>query len=260
MTSADHRVDEGFRPDTYGKGFADVYDRWYPSDDSTARAVEAIAAFAGPRGRVLELGVGTGRLAIPLAEAGLSVTGLDSSEEMISQIHMKAPGSTVKAHLIDLGDEDAEWPGAPADVVVAAFNLVCNIIDPAQQALLFRRCGEVLRPGGNLIVETFIADTIRSRELHLEVREVTQDSVVLIASETDPDRMVVTGQHIELRDGEPVRLRPWQLRVTDPDELDRWAARAGLTLDAQWSDWTSTPLESDPGATTRIAIYGKPTA
>ena len=61
---------------------------------------------------------------------------------------------------------------------------------------------------------------------------MTATGVVLIASDTDPARGIVTGQHIELRDGEPVRLRPWRLRIATPDELDSWAAAAGLTAES----------------------------
>ena len=73
------------------------------------------------------------------------------------------------------------------------------------------------------MVETFLPAAVEHRERHLEVRAVHADAVVLIASDTDPVAGMVTGQHIELRDGEPVRLRPWRLRLTTPGELDRWA-------------------------------------
>lgn len=257
--------DDGFGPDTYGSGFADVYDRWYPPDESTCNAVRLISDLAGPAGRVLELGVGTGRLAVPLAAAGHTVVGLDSSSEMLDQLaakigHCSAASSNgptgrggIDSHLVDLADSGSEWPPGPVDVVVAAYNLICNLVDPAAQASIFGRCAAVLRPGGHLIVETFVAEPVDRRERHLEVREVTVDSVVLIASDTDPELSLVTGQHIELRDGEPVRLRPWRLRFTSPEELDRWALAAGFTLESVWSDWAGT--SSSDGSATRIACY-----
>nr|AGC71183.1 methyltransferase [uncultured bacterium A1Q1_fos_568] len=259
--------DDGFGPDTYGRGFADVYDRWYPPDDSTDQAVRLISELAGPAGHVLELGVGTGRLAVPLAAAGHTVVGLDSSAEMLEQLAAKlGPDSTdlsagradrgrIDARLVDLADAGSEWPPGPVDVVVAAFNLICNLVDPATQESLFLRCARVLRPGGRLVVETFVAEPVERRERHLEVRQVTADAVVLIASDTDPVLSLVTGQHIELRDGEPVRLRPWRLRFTSPDELDRWAVAAGFTLEAVWSDWAGTTSDGHDASATRIACY-----
>ncbi len=256
--------DDGFGPDTYGSGFADVYDSWYPPDEATVHAVRRISALAGPKGTVLELGVGTGRLAVPLAAAGHTVVGLDSSPEMLDQLTAKVaqhqPGGSgeVQAHLVDLADAGAAWPPGPVDVVVAAFNLICNLVEPDAQATLFRRCAEVLRPGGHLVVETFLAEPVEQRERHLEVREVTVDSVVLIASDTDPDRSLVTGQHIELRDGEPVRLRPWRLRVTTPDELDRWASEAGFESAGVLADWSGAELSDSAGSASRIGIYRTP--
>lgn len=251
---------DGFTADTYGRGFADVYDRWYPADPATSAAVQRISALAGPDADILELGVGTGRLAVPLVQAGHSVVGLDASEEMLEQLaHNGAglPEGALRSYRVDLGSHDPQdpWPPGPFAVVVAAFNLVCNLVDPQAQARLFERAAEVLRPGGHLVVETFLAAPLEQRQRHLEVREVRADGVVLIASDTEPDTGIVTGSHIELRDGEPVRLRPWRLRLTAPDELDGWAAHAGLERVAQWQDWEGTPHDPEAPATARIGVY-----
>ena len=82
---------------------------------------------------------------------------------------------------------------------------------------------------------------------------VTAESVVLIATEADPSDGVVTGQHIELRDGAPVRLRPWRIRVTGPDELDAWANEAGLVLGERRADWEGTPY--DPHGAGHVSVY-----
>jgi SAM-dependent methyltransferase len=248
---------DGFAADTYGQGFADVYDRWYPADPATSAAVQRISSLAGPGAAVLELGVGTGRLAVPLARAGHSVVGLDASGEMLEQLARNGSGlpeGALRAHRVDLGADDP-WPPGPYAVVVAAFNLVCNLVDPVAQARLFERAAAVLGPGGHLVVETFLAAPLEQRQRHLEVREVRADGVVLIASDTEPDTGVVTGSHIELRDGEPVRLRPWRLRLTAPDELDTWAAHAGLERVAQWQDWAGMPHDPEAPSAARIGIY-----
>jgi SAM-dependent methyltransferase len=247
---------DGFAAHTYGQGFADVYDRWYPPDDATAAAVAAIGELAGPQGRVLELGVGTGRLAVPLAEAGHPVVGLDASADMLERLVDNAghlPEGAVQGIEIDLASS-TPWPEGPFDVVVAAFNLVCNLVDPAAQASMFRRSAAALAPGGHLVVESFVPALPEHRQRHLELREVRAESVVLIASDTDPVEGVVTGSHIELRDGEPVRLRPWRLRLTSTEELDGWAEAAGFELVRSRPGWAPDPDAEAPGVS-RVAVY-----
>jgi SAM-dependent methyltransferase len=243
---------DGFGAATYGDGFAEVYDRWYPADEATDAAVARISTLAGPGGRVLELGVGTGRLAVPLAAAGHVVVGLDASASMLGRLAANADHLGPAAPtglLVDLASEDP-WPAGPFDVVVAAFNLICNVVDPLAQARVFDRAAQALAPGGHLVVETFVTESPERRERHLELREVHADGVVLIASDTDPAAGIVTGSHIELRDGELPRVRPWRLRLTSPEELDRWATEAGFALDAVHADWNGT----DAGAG-RVAYY-----
>lgn len=251
------RPEPEFAAATYGRGFADVYDRWYPADADTDAAVGRLSELAGAHGRVLELGVGTGRLAVPLAVRGHRVVGMDASTDMLERLAQNA------AHLGDaapepvLGDiaDPSAWPAGEFDLVVAAFNLICNVVDPRAQREVFAAAGAALAPGGHLVVETFLPAPVDRRERRLQVREVHAEGVVLIASDTDPVAGIVTGQHIELRDGEPVRLRPWRLRMTAPDELDEWAAAAGLARVAEWADWRGTP---DEPATGRIAVYRAP--
>ena len=148
----------------------------------------------------------------------------------------------------------AEWPSGPFDVVLAAFNMVFNLTDPSSQASLFTSAADVLRPGGAFVVECFVpASPVVGDDRLLELRSVELDRVVLIATESDAESSVVTGQHIELRDGEPVRLRPWQIRAVSPDELDRWASTAGLVVASRWCDWRGTPFGAE--STSHVSVY-----
>lgn len=257
--SHDGDPDPAFGPDTYGRSFADVYDEWYPADTATVAAVERIHQLAGAGARILELGVGTGRLALPLAALGHEVVGLDSSTEMLDRLAINAAGSADSSGSIDgvRGDvaDGAAWPAGPFQVVVAAFNLVCNLTDVAAQSAMFVQAHAALAPGGVLVVEAFVPHPVDHAERRLEVREVSAEQVVLIASRTDPDLGVVIGQHIQLRDGEPVRLRPWRLRPTSPAELDRLAGLAGLERVDRRDGWDGAGL-GDACVTT----YRRPTA
>ncbi len=287
--------DDRFDAATYGRSFADVYDTWYPADGTTAAAVDAVALLAGPDGSVLELGVGTGRLALPLAARGLRVTGIDASIAMLDILADKDPGGTVDRVLADIGDPDGThpaltdpgsttpgrtapdtptprsvsiptssptgaWPTGPFDVVLAACNLVCNLTDAQRQAACIRGAADRLTPGGHLVVEAFEPAPLVAGP-QLAASEVRGHAVVLIATDTDPTTGVVVGNHIELRDGEPVRLRPWSIRAVAPAEIDRWATDAGLELVSRTAGWVTDDRNSE-GASTNglVATYRKPTA
>ena len=249
-----------FDPGTYGRSFAEVYDRWYPSDAATQAVVARVAVLAGDPpsadggGRVLELGVGTGRLAIPLAARGCRVHGMDASPEMLEVLARKvrSAGVEIGATLGDVGDP-AAWPEGPVEVVVAAFNLLFNLSGAKEQQRCFEAAAAALTPDGAFVVETFLPAPLAERERRLEVREVTSSGVVLIATDSDPDDGVVTGQHIELVDGEPVRLRPWRIRVAPIEELDAMASAAGLVLSERHADWSGAPF--DPHGAAHVSVY-----
>lgn len=94
---------EGYEPSTYGDRFADIYDDWYPPDEASAVAVDTLAELADPRRPILELGIGTGRLALPLAERGFDVRGIDASAKMIERLRSKPGGEKIPVALGDLG-------------------------------------------------------------------------------------------------------------------------------------------------------------
>lgn len=256
----DPAADDRFDPATYGRSFADVYDAWYPADEVTGATVAHVAALAGPGGSVLELGVGTGRLALPLAERGLSVTGLDASPDMLDRLAAKDPDGRVRAVPGDVARPDGDgalgcppWPDGPFDVVLAAGNLLCNVVDPDAQAAAVAGAAARLRPGGHLVVEAFVPAPLAAGP-RLSAREVRSDAVVLIATDADPDTGVVLGNHVELRDGEPVRLRPWRIRVVAPAEIDSWAVAAGLELVQRCDRWGADGPASDG----TVSLYRRP--
>lgn len=224
----------------YGRSFADVYDDWYPPDsqsEAAAAEIEALAGTSAARGvtaRVLELGVGSGRLAIPLVERGLIVVGIDASDAMLSQLAQKS-SDRVAALVGDVSDP-AAWPEGPFDVVVAAFNLICNLLDVERQRRLFELAAGVLDAEGTFVVE--VNEPVdEPQSARLDVRHVTDESVVLMATQFDAGSGIVVGQHIELRDGVAPKLRPWKVRLTTLDELDGWAASAGLRLVGRTAGW-----------------------
>lgn len=242
-------------PDRYGRSFAEVYDRWYPGGDEQAVAA-VVRRHVHRDARVLELGVGTGRVALPLAAAGLVVSGLDSSEEMLQHLAAKDPGRSVWPLLADAGDPDG-WEAAglavPVDAVVAGCNLMLNLVAPGAQEACVAGAARALAPGGLLFVELSSLSPPAQGGHAVEVSSVRTDAVVLIATRTDLDGGRVEGSHIELRDGEPVRLRPWSIRLLQVAQLDRWCTDAGLELLERLDGWSDRAAPADAEVT--VSVY-----
>ncbi|MEZ5165302.1 MAG: class I SAM-dependent methyltransferase [Acidimicrobiales bacterium] len=142
---------EGYGPHTYGESFADVYDDWYATVSDVEATVEAIHAMADG-GRVLELGVGTGRLALPLAARGVRWSG-SMHRPMLDRLRVKDSESrvaTVRA------DHDRPLPSGGFAVVFAAFNTFFNLPDDGAQRRCMTHVATALDPGGRFVVEGFI--------------------------------------------------------------------------------------------------------
>lgn len=239
---------EGYRPTTYGDGFADVYDDWY-GDVSPPGAT---ARFVADRttGPVLELGSGTGRLAGPLASHGVRVVGLDASTAMLDRSRATHPA--VPVVVADMAEPPVR-PGAVGAVLVA-FNTLFNLPTRALQRRALDQARAAVRPDGAVIVEAFVpGDGAREGGDRVEVARLHADVVVLRVSRTDPGTGVVSGHHVELRDGAPVRLRPWQLCFASPADLDRSATAAGLVPTERYADWDGAPFDDE--STTHVTVY-----
>jgi len=135
---------EGYAAATYGDAIADVYDEWYgaPMDRPAERALLVELAGAGP---VLELGVGTGRVALALQAAGVEVHGIDASEAMVAQLRAKPGGADVPVTIGDMADVAA--PGTGYTLVYVVFNTFFAILEQDDQVRAFARVAEVLAPG-----------------------------------------------------------------------------------------------------------------
>jgi SAM-dependent methyltransferase len=234
---------------SYGRSFADVYDAWYSDVSDVEATVERVAALAGD-GRVLELGVGTGRLALPLAHAGVAVTGIDASIEMLHALRTKDGADRT---LVVLGDM-AELPFIRSfSVVLVAFNTLFNLRTHDRIATCFTEVARVLLPNGVFVVEAFVPPAPgEADDDGVSVREIRDDFVVLTAATRTHHDHVITGSHIEIG-LTGVRLRPWRLCYATPDELDVFAARAGLALVSRHGGWRGEPYDSE--STTHVSVY-----
>jgi SAM-dependent methyltransferase len=234
---------EGYRPESYGDRMADVYDELFAGVSNIPATVAFLDGLAAAKpARILELAVGTGRLAIPLAACGYDVTGIDVSAVMLDRLRAADIDRLVTGVLGDMVDD---LPDGPFDLVFVAFNSLFMVADADRQRRCFAAVARVLAPGGAFVVEAFVPWDPPHGGSNIEVRSMTADRVVLVADVTDPASQTVRGQFVELTDGEPVRLRPFVLRYSTPAELDGWAEATGLRLTERLADVEGAPFTDD---------------
>lgn len=240
---------QGYDDRTYGDAFAEVYDDWY-AEVSDVDATVALVMRIADGGPVLELGVGTGRLAIPLALAGLEVHGVDTSEAMLIQLRAKTGGDRVQCVT---GDMVNDAPHGPFAVVLVAYNTFFSVPTAERQREAMVQIAARLAVGGHLILEAFVPDDPAPQGSQVSLRSMTADRVVLSVSRDDPTQQRAEGHLIELTQGHGVRLRPWSIRWARPSELDDMAAAAGLSLAQRLGDVTGSTFADD--STRHVSVY-----
>ena len=231
----------GYNDASYGDSFADVYDDWYHGISDISTTVESLRALAGG-GRVLELGVGTGRLAIPLAAAGLEVHGMDTSDLMLQQMAAKDGATTVHGHLGDMVDD---IPVGPFALVFVAYNTFFNLLTHERQQACFTAVAGSLVDGGYFAIEAFVPDPAHEPESSITVRSIAADRVVLSVSTANAADQLAEGQFIDITEAGGVRLRPWSIRWATTAQLDEMAAAAGMTLNDRWEAFDRTPFTNE---------------
>ena len=246
---------DGYDNTTYGNAFADVYDDWYREISDIDATVADLLEWAGA-GPVLELGVGTGRLAVPLAEAGrtreLRVVGLDASSAMLARLSERDVDRLVEA--IE-GDMIRDIPAGQFSLVLIAYNTLFNLTGDDQQAACFEAVARQLVSGGCFVVEAFVPDDPPQRGDAVSVRSIAVDRVVLSVTSHHPDSQSAEGQFVEFTEQGGVRLRPWAIRYANPVQLDRFAATAGLRLEQRWQQFGRIPFTDDSAR--HVSVYRK---
>jgi SAM-dependent methyltransferase len=240
-----------YGPETYGDQIADVYDEWHAGMDPAA-TVDVLASLAGS-GPVLELGIGTGRVAIPLAERGLEVHGIDASPAMVEQMRAKPGGGGIGVtfgHLADVAVDRS------FSLVFIVFNTFYALLTQDDQVRCFANIARRLEPGGCFALEGFVPDLARfDRGQRVHVMDLDIDRVRLEASRHRPVEQRVDGQHVVITGG-GVRLVPVALRYAWPSELDLMARLAGLRLRHRWGGWHREAFDDD--SPKHVSVYEKP--
>lgn len=238
-------------PAAYGQAHAPVYEQIYGDRFDAVSAVTTLAA-AASGGAVLELGLGTGRLAIPLARAGMRVDGIEASEAMITRLRAQPGANRVTVLRADLADFDL--PHHDYQVAVCAVSTVFMLSHDAQQTCL-NAVARHLKPGGRVFIEAFVPDPSRfDADGHrIERRPAPAGGGHTVTSRHDPSRRRIHVRH-SLSDPHG-RSAHYEVtfHYSTPAELDAMAATAGLRPDGRWRDWTGAP--ADAGSCDPISVY-----
>lgn len=241
-----------FDASAYGRAIADVYDDVYDTtmaDTSTESAVDRLHELAGG-GPVLEFGIGTGRLALPLAARGLTVAGVEGSAEMVEVLRAKPGGDRVPVTVGDFAETRVEGEFA---LVVLAINTIFALPSQDAQVACFRNAAAHLRPGGRFVVEAWIPDLAAFRNgTALRLLSLSEDRVFAEAARLSPaDQMMYTTK-VNLTSG-GLRLLPANHRYAWPAELDLMARLAGMEREHRWADWRGAPFTDDSRA--HVSVY-----
>ncbi len=213
-------------------------------------AVDLLAGLADG-GRALELGIGTGRIALPLAARGVPVHGIDLSRAMVARLREKPGGDAIG---VTIGDFATARVDAAFSVAYLVFNTIMNLTTQAAQVACFRNVAAHLQPGGRFVVEVMMPDLRRLPP--------GQDVVPFHVSETrwaydlyDVATQSMSSNYVEVAGGRG-GFRSIPFRYVWPAELDLMAQMAGLHLRHRWSNWHREPFTSDSAQ--HVSVWEKP--
>jgi len=243
-------VPGGHDPTAYGASIADDYDELYEGILDTSTAVECLAALADG-GPVLELGIGTGRLALPLVRRGLAVHGVEASPAMVKLLRAKPGGADLPVTIADF--TDVAVPGEAFSLVVLAFNTIYALPTEEAQLACFATAARHLRPGGRFVVEAWVPDPGRFVDgAAVSVRNVTPERLSIDTALIRPDAQLMETVQVVF-DEDRVRLYPTNHRYAGPPELDLMACMAGMRREHRWADWNRSPHQS--AARAHVSVY-----
>jgi SAM-dependent methyltransferase len=244
---------EDYGPETYGDRIAEVYDEWYADAAflETEASIELLAELAG-EGPVLELAIGTGRLALPLAKRGIEVHGIDASEAMVAKLREKPGGDQIPVTMGDFAEVDVD---GSYRLVFVAFNTLFALLTQEDQLRCFTNAAAHLSDDGIFLIDVFVPDVTRfDRGQRFQTNSVSTTEVNLDASRHDPLAQRVDSVHVVLTE-DGTRLYPVNLRYAFPSELDLMARVAGLELKDRWGGWSREPFTAS--SVRHVSVYGR---
>jgi len=235
---------------SFGEDTAESYDETPRGDEVAAVAFLEQLAQGGP---ALELAIGTGRIALPLAERGLRVEGIDLSPAMVARLHAKPGGHQISVAMGDFAD--VAVPGK-YPLVYLVFNTLFNLLTQDDQVRCFENVAAHLTDEGSFVVEAFVPSflyRLRDNE-YVEAEDIEVSRVTLDIGRHDPVAQRLDESHVVLSE-QGVKLYPIVCRYAWPSELDLMARIAGLALKQRWGGWNKEPFTSS--SSLHVSVYAR---
>jgi SAM-dependent methyltransferase len=242
-------------PDFFGEGVAAAYDDESDvrfSAEHLALEVGFLAALVPEGGRALELAVGTGRVALPLAAYGVEVHGTDLSEAMVARLRAKPGGAGIPVTVGDFASVRVE-PG-DFDLAYLVYNTIGNVASQDAQVATFDNAARHLRPGGCFVVEVHVPGVLTAQHDHRwQVFHHGEDHHGI--DEYDPVSQLMWSHHYTRTDDGTFRRSSVPFRYVWPAELDLMARLAGMRLRERWGWWDRTPFTAD--SPSHVSVWEK---
>ena len=234
---------------SFGEDVAEAYDDVQRGDEAEAVAFLEKLAGGGP---ALELAIGTGRIALPLAGRGIRVDGVDISPEMVAQLRNKPGGEQISVTIGDFADVPV--PGRYR-LIYVVFNTLFNLLTQEDQVRCFENVAAHLTDDGSFVIEAGSPAFLYGlrNDQHVDAESIEVDSVKLDVLRHDPAKQMLDESHVSIS-STGVRLNPIVQRYAWPAELDLMARIAGLRLKERWDGWNNEPFT---GKHNVVSVYGR---
>lgn len=214
--------------------------------------VDVLSKLAG-NGPVVEFAIGTGRVAVPLWEAGVQVSGIELSHAMISRLREKAGEDHIP---VVQGDMTEAAAGENFSLAFLVFNTIANLLTQDEQVRCFQNAARHLAPGGRFVIELWVPQLRSLPPGHRGTVEVSQPGYLLVDT-YDVLRQHVISHHVrfgpELSDGRDARIGRTPHRYIWPSELDLMARLAGFRLESRWADWDRSDFTAE--SRSHVSVY-----
>jgi SAM-dependent methyltransferase len=235
-----------FGEDVAGPYYGDVQ----RGDEAAAVAFLGELATAGP---ALELAIGAGRIALPLAARGIRVDGIDISPAMVAQLRAKPGGDQIAVTMGDFADVPVT---GTYRLIYVVWNSFCNLLSQDEQVRCFENVAAHLADGGSFVIEAGSPDFLYrlQNDQYVEAESIEVGEVRLDVLKHDPAKQMIDENHVTLS-SKGIRMNPVVQRYAWPSELDLMARIAGLRLTERWDDWSRRPYTAT--GSTVVSVYGR---